>query len=246
MKQHELVDWRWRRSTPTALSRVNSQSQFSTPLSESPATIHSASLPSDAYLLATAKAGDENAFEVLLQRYMWLVRAKARGYFLQGAEYEDLIQEGVIGLFKAVRDFRGDSAVFRAFADLCIARQIITAVKSASRQKHVPLNSALSFEAPSYKLSGDLKIRDVLGDNAAPFESVLLQSGEVKSMLRILQDRLSRFEYRILLLWLEGCAYEEIARRFRKSIKSVDDGLWRVKCKMRRMLAEGILSEGDN
>jgi RNA polymerase sporulation-specific sigma factor len=197
-------------------------------------------------LVCLAKAGDNSAFELILHRYHWLVRAKARSFFLQGAEYEDLIQEGMIGLFKAVRDFRQNGSAFRAFADLCITRQIITAVKTASRQKHVPLNSALSLEAPRYDGDGDRTIGDTVGDYRAPFDITLLQTAEVRAIMVILRGHLSTFEYSALTLWLEGRSYEEIARRLGKHTKSVDNGLWRVKCKIRHLLDAGVIPRGGS
>lgn len=195
-------------------------------------------------LVALARAGDAEAFEVLVRRYEWLVRSRARRFFLQGAEYEDLVQEGLIGLFKAVRDFREDSGTFRAFADLCISRQIITAVKTASRLKHYPLNSAFSLEAPRYDDEGGRTLGDTIGDRVEPLDAGWLEEEEVKVILAILRRHLSSFEFKILMLWLEGRSYEEIARRQGKHVKSVDNGLWRVKCKIRRLLTESVLPSG--
>jgi len=200
--------------------------------------------PIEQELLPLAKGGNEQAFEIILRRYERFVRARARSFFLQGADYEDLIQEGMIGLFKAVRDFRQNGSAFRAFADLYITRQIITAVKTASRQKHVPLNSALSLEAPRYDGDGDRTIGDTVGDHRAPFDITLLQTAEVRAIMVILRRHLSAFEYSALTLWLEGGSYEEIARCLGKHTKSVDNGLWRVKCKIRRLLDAGAIPRG--
>jgi len=201
--------------------------------------------PIEQELLPLAKAGSEQAFETILRRYEWLVRARARSFFLQGADYEDLIQEGMIGLFKAVRDFRDDGAAFRGFADLCITRQIITAVKTASRQKHVPLNSAFSLEASRYDGDGDRTVGDTVSDRAIPFDAALLQTAEVRAIMTVLRQRLSGFEFSALTLWIEGRSYEEIAQRLGKHTKSVDNGLWRVKCKIRRLLEAGVIPRGD-
>lgn len=188
-----------------------------------------------------AKAGDPVAFELLLRRYDWLVRARARRFFLQGAEYEDLVQEGMIGLFKAVRDFREESGSFRAFADLCIVRQIITAVKTASRLKHLPLNSSFSLEAPRYDGEDGRTLGETLGGSAAPLDAGWLEEQEIKAVIEILRHHLSPFEFSALMLWLDGRSYDEIARRLGKHTKSVDNGLWRVKCKVRRLLARGMI-----
>jgi RNA polymerase sporulation-specific sigma factor len=209
-----------------------------------PLTLPDPASPSDAQLVSRAQAGEDAAFEALLRRYDWLVRAKARSFFLQGADHEDLVQEGMIGLFKAVRDFRQNGSTFRAFADLCITRQVITAVKTASRQKHVPLNSALSLEAPRYDGDGNRTIGDAVGDQRAPFDATLLETAEVRVIVGLLRKHLSAFEFSALILWLEGRSYEEIARRLGRHTKSVDNGLWRVKCKIRRLLDAGVIPRG--
>jgi RNA polymerase sporulation-specific sigma factor len=169
------------------------------------------------------------------------VRARARRFFLQGAEYEDLVQEGMIGLVKAVRDFREESGSFRAFADLCITRQIITAVKTASRLKHLPLNSAFSLEAPRYDDGDGLTLGDTIGGTARALDAGRLDAEEIQSIIEILRRHLSTFEFSALMLWLEGWSYHEIARRLGKHTKSIDNGLWRVKCKVRRLLARGLI-----
>lgn len=201
--------------------------------------------PTEPELILLAKNGSDEAFEAIVRRYEWLVRARARSYFLQGADYEDLIQEGMIGLFKAVRDFRENGAAFTAFADLCITRQIITAVKTASRRKHLPLNSAFSLEAPRYEGDGDRTVGDTVSDRAMPFDIALLQTAEVRNIMNTLRQHLSAFEYSALSLWLEGRSFKEIARRLGKHVKSVDNGLWRVKCKIRRLLDAGRIPRGD-
>jgi RNA polymerase sporulation-specific sigma factor len=200
---------------------------------------------SDLELALLARDGDNAAFELILHRYHWLVRARARSYFLLGADYEDLLQEGMIGLFKAVRDFRQNGSPFEAFAGLCITRQIITAVKTASRQKHVPLNSALSLEAARFDGDGGRTIGDAVCDPRAPFDAALMQTAELRAIMAVLRRHLSVFEYSALSLWLEGRSYEEIGHRLGKRTKSVDNGLWRVKCKIRRLLNAGaILGRG--
>ena len=201
---------------------------------------------SDSQLAYLARDGDNTAFELILHRYHRLVRARARSYFLLGAEYEDLIQEGMIGLFKAVRDFRQNGSAFRTFAELCITRQIITAVKTASRQKHLPLNSALSLDAPRYDGDGGRTIGDAVCDPRAPYDAALLQTAELRAVMAILRRHLSAFEYSALALWLEGNTYEEIGRRFGRHAKSVDNGLWRVKCKIRRLLDAGVIPRGGS
>ena len=196
---------------------------------------------SDAELVAAAKAGDDDAFDAIAHLYGWLVRARARRFFLQGADYEDLVQEGMIGLFKAVRDFRENGSTFRAFAELCITRQVITAVKTASRQKHTPLNGAFSLESLQFGGDSGRTLGDTLGDRSAPFDATLLRTETIQAILDVLRQRLSLFEYRALILWLQGRSYSEIGRRLGKGVKSIDNGLWRVKCKIRRLLDEGMI-----
>lgn len=193
------------------------------------------------HLASAARAGDSAAFEAILRRYDWLVRARARRFFLQGAEYEDLVQEGMIGLVKAVRDFRDESGSFRGFVDLCVTRQIITAVKRASRLKHLPLNSSISLDAPRYDGEDSRTVGETLGDTGTPQDTGWLEDQEIKAIIEILRRHLSSFEFSALMLWLEGRSYDEIARRLGKHTKSVDNGLWRVKCKVRRLLARGVI-----
>lgn len=207
---------------------------------------NTASQHTDEHLVALAKDGHGQAIEIILRRYEWLVRSRARAFFLQGAEYDDLIQEGMIGLYKAVRDFRVNGAPFRTFAELCVTRQIITAVKTASRQKNVPLNSAFSLDAPRYEDDGGGRTMcDTVRDSVVAFDATLLQNAEVQTIMQILRQRLSIFEYRALCLWLEGLSYDEIARKLGKHVKSVDTGLWRVKCKIRRLLKSGMIPNGE-
>jgi RNA polymerase sporulation-specific sigma factor len=194
----------------------------------------------DSDLVRAARAGDDTAFELLLRRYDHVVRMRARRYFLQGAEYEDLVQEGMIGLFKAVRDYREGTSAFRTFADLCITRQIITAIKAASRLKHTPLNGALSLEAPRYDEEGRT-LGDTLGTPGLPPDLAWLRSQEVARVLQVLRRHLSPFEFKVLMLWLDGQSYEEVACGLGRHTKSVDNALWRVKCKVRRLLASGKL-----
>ena len=215
------------------------------PRVDTPTSDVATAVPIEAELIFLAKNGDDQAFEAIVRQYERLVRARARGYFLQGADYEDLIQEGMIGLFKAIRDFRENGGAFRTFAELCITRQIITAIKMASRQKHLPLNSAFSLEAPRYNEDSDRTIGDTMSDRATPFDAALLQTAEVRAIMSILSKRLSTFEYSALSLWLEGRSYEAIARRFGRHAKSVDNGLWRVKCKIRRLLDSSVIPRGD-
>jgi RNA polymerase sporulation-specific sigma factor len=160
-----------------------------------------------------AKAGDEAAFEALARDYSWLMRSRARRYFLRGGEYEDLLQEAMIGFFKAVRDYRADSGNFRAFADLCITRQMLTAIKTASRIKHEALNSARSFDAPIVQDGGNGTIGDTIKDTSTPFDATLMETKQAQAILKRLKTHLSNYEYSLLILWLEGTPYVDIATK---------------------------------
>ena len=201
---------------------------------------------SDDELVARFQGGDNDSLDVLLQRYRRFTRAKARGYFLIGADSDDIEQEGMIGLFKAVRDFRPDrQASFRAFAELCITRQIITAIKTATRQKHQPLNSYLS-------LSGTRPGED---SNAGTVEEVLEAKGlidpiefiismeDLRSMRRMMSEMLSKLEVEVLRLYVEGKSYQEIAEVLGRHVKSIDNALQRIKRKLDVHLAERAAAE---
>ena len=172
------------------------------------------------------------AQEYLLHKYRNFVRAKARSYFLIGAEREDIIQEGMIGLYKAIRDFRADKqASFRAFAELCVTRQIITAIKTATRQKHIPLNSYVSLNKPIYEEDSDRTLLDVIsGVKVANPEDMIIS-----------REEFSDLEWKVLMSYLDGKSYQEIAAELGRHIKSIDNALQRVK----RKLEKYIISKGD-
>src|SRR3990170_2793439 len=186
-------------------------------------------------LVARFQGGDNDALDVLLQRYRRFTRAKARGYFLIGADSDDIEQEGMIGLFKAVRDFRPDrQASFRAFAELCITRQIITAIKTATRQKHQPLNSYVSLSR-GYGGSDDedRAFVDVLVTDHAPDPADVVIDSEELSVIRSSMGRaLSKFESQVMQLYVEGKSYQQIADMLGKHAKSIDNALQRIKRKL--------------
>ena len=180
--------------------------------------------------------GEEQAIDTLLQRYRHYARAKARSYFLAGADREDIVQEGMIGLYKAIRDFQAErQSSFRAFAELCITRQIITAIKSATRQKHIPLNSYVSLNRPVSHEDGeqDRVLVDVLATHTAadPVELVI-SSEEDRSMQTSFSEILSDLEAHVLHLYLEGKSYQEIAAGLKRHVKSIDNALQRIKRKV--------------
>lgn len=189
----------------------------------------------DMYLIALAKQGDATAYNRIVRRYQGFVRLKASSYFLAGGDSEDLLQEGLVGLWKAVRDFRSDrESSFRNFAELCITRQIITAVKTATRNKHSPLNQYVSFSStPAGTSEGEPTLDEVIAGPAVhdPANQVI-STEELQSLVGCLSTALSELEARVLALYLDGRPYEEIAGRIGVDAKTVDNALQRVKRKV--------------
>ncbi|MGI9538889.1 MAG: RNA polymerase sporulation sigma factor SigH [Miltoncostaeaceae bacterium] len=187
-------------------------------------------------LVHRANSGDTIAMDTLLERYRGFVRLKASSYFIAGGESEDLIQEGMVGLYKAVRDYRPDrEASFRSFAELCVTRQIITAIKTAARNKHSPLNSYVSFSQQRAGSSGDqeMSLAEILPSDPVvdPVNQVISSEG-ITSMLGCLDETLSPLESDVLVMYLEDRSYEEIAERLDCTPKTVDNALQRVKRKV--------------
>lgn len=193
---------------------------------------------SDEDIVGEAKGGNNVALEFLILKYKNFVKAKARSYFLIGADREDIIQEGMIGLYKAIRDFRGDKlSSFRAFAELCITRQIITAIKTATRQKHIPLNSYVSLNKPIYDEDSDRTLLDVLsGTKITDPEELMINREEYNDIEYKMNEILSDLEWKVLTLYLEGKSYQEIAEDLERHVKSIDNALQRVKRKLERYL----------
>ena len=192
----------------------------------------------DEDLVRSAKNGDSLAAEFLISKYRNFVRVKAKAYFLIGADREDIIQEGMIGLYKAIRDFRADKlSSFRAFAELCITRQIITAIKTATRQKHIPLNSYISLNKPIYDEDSDRTLLDVISSIKVsdPEELVINQEASTTMRERI-RKNLSELEHKVLTAYLEGKSYQEMANELNRHVKSIDNALQRVKRKLERNL----------
>jgi RNA polymerase sporulation-specific sigma factor len=192
----------------------------------------------DEQIVEDARAGDEQALEYLIHKYRNFVRAKARSYFLIGADREDIIQEGMIGLYKAVRDFRKDKlSSFRAFAELCITRQIITAIKTATRQKHIPLNSYISLNKPIYDEESDRTLMDVLsGSRISNPEELIISQEDFNHIEYKIGELLSDLEWEVLVSYLQGKSYQEIASDLNRHVKSIDNALQRVKRKLERYL----------
>ena len=179
----------------------------------------------DEEVVLKAKEDNVLAQEYLLHKYRKFVRAKARSYFLIGAEREDIIQEGMIGLYKAIRDFKGDKlSSFRAFAELCVTRQIITAIKTATRQKHIPLNSYVSLNKPIYEEDSDRTLMDVVsGVKVANPEDMIISREEFVDIENKMNNILSDLEWRVLISYLDGKSYQEIATELNRHIKSIDN-----------------------
>lgn len=194
----------------------------------------------DEEMVCAAQKGDAQAEEYLLDKYKPLVKAKSRAYFLIGADNEDIIQEGMIGLYKAIRDYdSARNASFRSFAELCVNRQMITAIKAATRQKHQPLNSYISLNKPVFEDESEETYLDMLQEGELLNPEALLIGQENKSFLENqMVKNLSRFESRVLLLYLQGRSYFEIASLLDKPEKSIDNALQRVKKKLEKFVYE--------
>jgi len=192
----------------------------------------------DEEVVESAREGDDEALEYLINKYRNFVRAKARSYFLIGADREDIIQEGMIGLYKAIRDFKLDKlSSFRAFAELCITRQIITAIKTATRQKHIPLNSYVSLNKPIYDEDSDRTLLDVIsGSKITDPEELIISREEFDDIEEKMGEILSSLEWKVLMSYLEGKSYQEIAEDLKRHVKSIDNALQRVKRKLERYL----------
>lgn len=209
-------------------------------IAEPPASPASFTEITDEEVVSYAKNGDELATEYVINKYKNFVRVKAKSYFLVGADREDIIQEGMIGLYKAIRDFKADKlSSFRAFAELCITRQIITAIKTATRQKHIPLNSYISLNKPIYDDDSDRTMLDILsGAKITDPEEVFINhelSGDIREKI---QENLSELESQVLMSYLEGKSYQEMARELNRHVKSIDNALQRVKRKIEKSLSD--------
>lgn len=195
---------------------------------------------SDEDVVITAQGGDEAALDYILRKFRPAVKRKANSYFIAGADKDDLIQEGMIGLFKAVRDYRpGRDAAFRSFAELCITRHIISAVKSASRLKHSPLNSYVPLDKPITGGDYEHTLMDVIavGDGSNP-EDIVIGRENMAFVAVKMAEILSRLECRVLSLYLSGKSYGEIASILGKDSKSIDNALQRIKKKFEKFSDE--------
>jgi RNA polymerase sporulation-specific sigma factor len=192
------------------------------------------SAATDEELVALYHAGQAAAVDALLHRYRNFARLKARSYFLAGADKDDIVQEGMIGLYKAIRDYSPDrEASFRAFAELCITRQIITAVKTATRQKHSPLNTYVSLSKPiAGEDEPEWALEDVLEAQVPDPAELVISHDELRSMQLAFAEILSGFEAEVLHMYVEGKSYQEIAAHLHRHVKSIDNAIQRIKRKV--------------
>lgn len=203
-------------------------------------TIRRVATSTDLELVAAAQGGDADAFDVLVERYRRFVRSRSRGYFLVGGDRDDLEQEALIGFYKSVRDFRPEhQASFRSFAELCINRQLITAIKTATRKKHVPLNQSISFSATRSE-DDDRSDEDLLvafDPQSDPLEQLVARE-DVTATHAVLAASLSELEVEVLTRYVNGASYEAIADELGRHVKAVDNALQRVKRKLAQHLAD--------
>lgn len=192
----------------------------------------------DEEVVMQAKAGNNRAQEYLISRYENFVKAKAKSYFLIGADKEDIYQEGMIGLYKAIRDFNPEkSTSFKAFAEICVTRQIITAIKTATRQKHIPLNTYVSLNKPIYEEESERTLLDVLsGLKISDPEELMISKEQMHFIEEKISEVLSGLERKVLTSYLDGKSYQEIACDLERHSKSIDNALQRVKRKLEKCL----------
>ena len=195
---------------------------------------------SDEQVVRLAQENDSQALEYLLNKYKNFVRTKARSYFLIGADHEDIVQEGMIGLYKAIRDYKEEKlSSFKAFAELCITRQIITAIKTATRQKHIPLNSYISLNKPIYEEDSDRTLLDVITEETMSNpEEMMIDREDLTFIEGRIGQMMSDFEKEVLIRYMEGKSYVQIADEMGRHVKSIDNALQRIKRKLLKYLEE--------
>ena len=193
---------------------------------------------SDEQLVEQVHQGNTDALDFLITKYRLFVKSKAKSYFLIGADKEDIVQEGMIGLYKAIRDFKGDKlSSFRAFAELCITRQIITAIKTATRQKHIPLNSYVSLDKPIYDEESERTLMDIIISPVTDDpERIIINQEDYSRLENKMGEVLSELELQVLSRYLAGQSYYEISGELNRHVKSIDNALQRVKRKLERHL----------
>ena len=195
---------------------------------------------SDEKVVCLAQKGNEEAVEYILEKYKALIKARVRAYFLVGADKEDLLQEGMIGLFKAIRDFAAEKqANFASFAELCATRQIVTAIKTATRQKHMPLNNYISLNKPVYADESERTLWDSVSySSISDPEEIVINEEDYNATTKMILNSLSNFEKQVLKAYLQGKSYNEIAKLQNRSSKSIDNALQRIKRKIENGLKD--------
>ncbi len=190
----------------------------------------------DEQLLDIIKNGDDKAIDYLMAKYKNLVKIRARAYFIIGADTEDIIQEGMIGLYKAIRDYKKTDASFQTFAKVCIDRQVMTAIKTANRKKHLPLNSYLSLNMLAYEEDSDTTYIDKLEESKVlnP-EEIVIDKENVKTLQQKINENLSILEKRVLMLYLKGRSYATIAKKLEKDEKAIDNAIQRIRKKIEKI-----------
>lgn len=193
---------------------------------------------SDEDIIIIIQQGNTDALDYLITKYRSFVRLKGRSYFIIGGDREDIVQEGMIGLYKAIRDFKADRlSSFKGFAELCITRQIITAIKTATRQKHIPLNTSISLDRPVYAEDSERTLLDIIsGPLLDDPEDLIIHKEDFVFMEKEMNKVLSGLEKKVLALYLEGRSYEEISNQLNRQVKSVDNALQRIKRKLERYM----------
>lgn len=193
---------------------------------------------SDEEIVRLAQNGDKSASEFITAKYLPYVRNKSRAYFLVGGEVEDIMQEGLIGLYEAIKDFSDDrQASFKTFMDICVTRQIMTALKAASRQKHIPLNTYVSLNKPVYVEDTNKSYQDMLVTSKTDDpESLYIDGEKTEEISKEIRNSLSDFEYRVLRLYLQGASYLKIANVLNKEEKAIDNAIQRIRKKLSRNL----------
>ena len=188
----------------------------------------------DEELIEKSRSGDDLALDVLISRYIGLVRQKAFRFFLVGADKEDLLQEGLIGLFKATRDYKAELSVpFKSFAETCIKRQLATAIKAATRLKHSPLNNSVSLNRPLFEEDDDSALMDIISRDSLPNpEDIVINKERYDIIGEKIRKHLSKFELRVLEYYLDGRSYQEIASVLDKPQKAIDNALQRIRHKV--------------
>lgn len=199
----------------------------------------------EVYLVTLAQQGDEIVIEYIFKKYRALVFNRAKTYFIAGADKEDLVQEGMIGLHKAIRDFDKDKNIlFRYFAELCVNRQLITAVKGSTRQKHIPLNSYISLNKPVFEEDSETTLMDLVANDVfSDPEEIILHKEKSEIVKKMIEELLTPLEKKVITMYLQGVSYQETATILGYNIKTIDNALQRSKRKFERYLSEGYLTD---